>query len=49
MDAIMSLRSAILGLLTTEPMNGYAIKTLFDEAINFIWETAPVLLRLHSR
>ena len=34
----MSLRSAILGLLTREPMNGYAIKTLFDEAINFIWQ-----------
>ena len=34
----MSLRSAILGLLNKEPMNGYAIKTLFDEAINFIWQ-----------
>jgi len=38
METIMSLRSAILGLLTREPMNGYAIKTLFDEAISFIWQ-----------
>ena len=34
----MSLRSAILGLLSKEPMNGYAIKTLFDDAVSFIWQ-----------
>jgi PadR family transcriptional regulator AphA len=38
MEYFMSLRNAILGLLNKEPMNGYAIKTLFDEAINFIWQ-----------
>jgi PadR family transcriptional regulator AphA len=34
----MSLKYALLGLLRGEPMNGYAIKTLFDEAINFVWQ-----------
>jgi DNA-binding PadR family transcriptional regulator len=38
MEDFVSLRSAILGLLNKEPMSGYAIKTLFDEAINFIWQ-----------
>jgi DNA-binding PadR family transcriptional regulator len=33
MEMLMSLRGAILGLLNKEPMNGYAIKTLFDEAV----------------
>jgi DNA-binding PadR family transcriptional regulator len=34
----MSLRYALLGLLTAEPMNGYSIKALFNEAIDFIWQ-----------
>ena len=36
--AAMSLKYPLLGLLRSEPMNGYAIKTLFDEAINFVWQ-----------
>jgi len=34
----VSLRNALLGLLHAAPMNGYAIKTLFDESIAFIWQ-----------
>jgi PadR family transcriptional regulator AphA len=33
----MSLRNALLGLLSNAPMNGYTIKLLFDEAIQFVW------------
>ncbi len=34
----MSLRYALLGLLSGEPMNGYTIKALFDESIRFVWQ-----------
>ncbi len=34
----MSLSYALLGLLRGSPINGYAIKALFDEAINFVWQ-----------
>jgi DNA-binding PadR family transcriptional regulator len=34
----MSLSYALLGLLSGSPMNGYAIKALFDEAISHVWQ-----------
>ncbi len=35
----MSLSYALLGLLSGDrPMNGYAIKALFDEAISHVWQ-----------
>lgn len=34
----MSLKYALLGLLSSEPMNGYSIKALFNEAIDFVWQ-----------
>jgi len=34
----MSLRYALLGLLSSEPMNGYSIKALFNESIGFVWQ-----------
>jgi PadR family transcriptional regulator AphA len=34
----MSLKYALLGLLSAEPMNGYSIKALFNEAIDFVWQ-----------
>jgi PadR family transcriptional regulator AphA len=34
----MSLKYALLGLLSSEPMNGYSIKVLFDEAVGFVWQ-----------
>ncbi len=34
----MSLRNALLGLLSNTPLNGYTIKLLFDEAIQFVWQ-----------
>lgn len=33
----MSLQSAILGMLTYQPMSGYDLKNLFDQSIDFIW------------
>jgi PadR family transcriptional regulator, regulatory protein AphA len=34
----MSLQYALLGLLSDSPMNGYAIKALFDESIAHVWQ-----------
>jgi PadR family transcriptional regulator, regulatory protein AphA len=33
----MSLRYALLGLLRKTSLNGYALKTIFDESIAFVW------------
>lgn len=33
----MSLRYALLGLLTLKPMAGYDLKKVFDSSINFFW------------
>jgi PadR family transcriptional regulator, regulatory protein AphA len=36
----MSLRSALLGLLTAEPMSGYELDRILDETFGYVW-TAP--------
>jgi PadR family transcriptional regulator, regulatory protein AphA len=36
----MSLQYGILGLLRYAPMNGYNLKRLFDNSINFIWSAS---------
>jgi PadR family transcriptional regulator, regulatory protein AphA len=36
----MSLRSALLGLLTAEPMSGYDLDRILDETFGYVW-TAP--------
>lgn len=33
----MSLRHAVLGLLTLKPMTGYELKSVFDNSINYFW------------
>ena len=33
----MSLKYALLGLLSYQPMAGYDLKTIFDESINHFW------------
>jgi PadR family transcriptional regulator, regulatory protein AphA len=34
----MSLSYALLGLLEKGPLNGYAIKAIFDQSIAFVWQ-----------
>jgi PadR family transcriptional regulator AphA len=34
----MSLKNALLGLLSSTPLNGYTIKLLFNEAVQFVWQ-----------
>lgn len=34
----MSLRYALLGILDKRPLNGYAIKAIFDESVAFVWQ-----------
>jgi DNA-binding PadR family transcriptional regulator len=36
----MSLRGALLGLLTAEPMSGYDLNRILDETFGYVW-TAP--------
>lgn len=36
----MSLRSALLGLLSAEPMSGYDLNRILDETFGYVW-TAP--------
>lgn len=36
----MSLKFALLGLLTYQPMTGYDLKTIFDESINHFWSAS---------
>jgi DNA-binding PadR family transcriptional regulator len=33
----MSLQNAILGILTYSPMNGYYLRKVFDESVNYAW------------
>src|SRR5271156_1253910 len=33
----MSLRHALLGLLTAQPMTGYDLAKVFDRSVEFVW------------
>lgn len=34
----MTVKHALLGLLTQEPMHGYELKTVFEETVGTLWE-----------